>query len=147
MNTEKQAVRIYSEAATDFFKKNHIDLEKLSLEKKYFFTLEDYNSNTINISIERNIILIGKYQFLNNLIYPIIEFCLFRQGTMLVPVSLTTGRKTINSSVYSDTNVKITSPERHTELIDLLSKHLEKYKNFDFIVTEQCISDPTTNIM
>lgn len=140
-------IKLNSEAATDFFKKNHIDLEKLSLEKKYFFTLEDYNSNTINISIERNIILIGKYQFLHNEIYPIIEFCLYRQGTMLVPVSLTTGRKDISSAVYNESKLRIISPERHTQLIDLLSKHLEKYKNFDFIMTEQCISEPTTNIM
>lgn len=132
-------IKLYSEALCNFLKKINMDMEKLSLEKTYFFTLEDYNSNVINITIERNIILFGKYQFRNNEIYPIIEFCLYRQGVMLVPISLTTGRKDISSAVYSETKLKITSPERHSELIDLLSKHLEKYKNFDFIMTEQCI--------
>lgn len=140
-------IQLGSLALATFLNKNNINYQGLSTEKIYFFTLEDQIKNVVNINSECNIIVIGKYQFLNNEITPIIEFTLYRHGSLLIPLSLYTNKKELTSAAIKNNRVKIISTKRHSELIFLLSKHLDKYQNSEFVMTENIVQQQTTNLM
>lgn len=140
-------IEISSLALATFLNKNNINYQGLNVEKIYFFTLEDRLRNVVNINSECNIIVIGKYQFLNNEIAPIIKFTLFKHGSLLIPLSLYANKKELTSAIIKDNHVKIVSTKRHAELIFLLSKHLDKYQKSEFFMTENIVQQHTTNIM
>ncbi len=139
-------IQLHSATLESFFKKNKIDIDVLSKDKTHFFTLEDYNSNVINITVERNIILFGKYQFISGLIEPVLEFCMYRQGALLVPVALNTPLFEVRSAIYSD-KLKIMSPRRHSEILNTLETYLIEFNNFEFKITDNAILESNTNIM
>ena len=140
-------IQLGSLALATFLNKNNINYQGLNVKKIYFFTLEDRLRNVVNINSECNIIVIGKYQFLNNEITPIIEFTLFKHGSLLIPLSLYANKKELTSAIIKDNHVKIVSTKRHAELIFLLSKHLDKYQKSEFVMTENIVQQQTTNLM
>ena len=140
-------IQLGSLALATFLNKNNINYQGLSTEKIYFFTLEDQFGNVLNINSECNIIVIGKYQFWNNEIAPIIEFTLYKHGSLLIPLSLYANKKELTSAIIKENRVKIISTKRHAELIFLLSKHLDKYQKSEFVMTENIVQQQTTNLM
>lgn len=134
-------IPLSSTAAATFLEKNNIVLEQLQRFKTYFFTLEDQSSNVVNISAECNIIVIGKYQFLDGEIAPIIEFTLYRHGSLIVPLSLFANKKEITSAIVKNNRLNIVSPKNHAHLIFLLSRHLDKYHKSEFFMTDQACLD------
>lgn len=139
-------IQLHSETLENFLKKNLINIDVLSKDKTHFFTLEDYNSNVINITIERNIILFGKYQFKNGLIDPLLEFCMFRHGSLLVPVAMNTPLYEVQSAIYSN-KLKIVSPRLHSEILNTLETYLIKFNNFEFKITDNAVLESNTNLM
>lgn len=139
-------IQLHSATLENFLKKNLINIDVLSKDKTHFFTLEDYNSNVINITIERNIILFGKYQFKNGLIEAILEFCMYRQGTLLIPIALNTPLYEIQSAIYSN-KLKIVSPKRHSEILNTLETYLIKFNNFEFKIIDNAVLESNTNLM
>lgn len=135
-------ISLGSFALAEFLIKNNVDYRFLNDDISCFFTLEDQMSNVVNISVERNIIVIGKYQFLGGDISPIIEFTLHRQGYLLVPVSLYIKKKSIHSAFVENGRIRIASNKKHVELLFLLSKHLDKYKNSKFKMTDKVVLHP-----
>lgn len=129
-----------------FLNKFNIKYLKLNAENIHYYTLEDQFRNVVNINSECNIIVIGKYQFLNNEITPIIEFTLYKHGSLLIPLSLYANKKELTSAIIKENRVKIISTKHHAELIFLLSKHLDKYQKSEFVITENIVQQQTTEL-
>lgn len=140
-------IQLGSLALATFLNRNGINYQEHDIKNIYFFTLEDQFKNVVNINSECNIIVIGKYQFLKNEITPIIEFNLYRQGSLLIPLSMYANKKELTSAITKNNRIKVISTKRHNDIIFLLSKHLDKYQNSKFFMTESIVQQQTTNLM